>query len=295
MTKTSISKAVIPAAGLGTRFLPATKSQPKEMLPVVDKPAIQYVVEEAASSGLRDILIITGRGKRTLEDHFDRSYELEHYLEKSGRFVEMEKMRAIADMANLYYVRQKEPKGLGDAILCAKTHVSNESFAVLLADDLITPETGLLNKMLSLHDQYEASIVALQEVERDEVSKYGCIEVKKKLGDNVFEIASVVEKPTPDEAPSNLVIIGRYIFRPEIIDCLENTPSGLNSEIQLTDAIDLLLKKQKCYGVLIKSGRYDIGNKLDYLRATIEFALAREDLNGKFIQILSDIIKRYNI
>ena len=286
-----IHKVVIPAAGLGTRFLPATKAQPKEMLPLVDKPAIQYVVEEAVAAGLRDILIITGRGKRSLEDHFDRSFELEHYLEKAGKFDMMKEMRAIAEMADIHYVRQGEPRGLGHAVSVARQHVGDEPFVVMLGDDIMTSRSTVLADMVSLHERYGRSVVALKEFPRNEISSYGCA-LPEAVEDNLVRILDVVEKPKPEEAPSNLAVMGRYVFTPEIFECLEQVHPGANGEIQLTDAIALLLKQQTIYGYVFEEGRYDIGDKLDYLRATVELAIDREDLGPKFRLFLADLVQR---
>src|SRR5918998_6556564 len=262
-----IHKAVIPAAGLGTRFLPATKAQPKEMLPLVDKPAIQHVVEEAVRAGLRDILIITGRGKRAIEDHFDRSFELEHYLEKSLKFDMLKQMQAIAEIADIHYVRQGEPRGLGHAIAVARQHVGDEPFAVMLGDDIMTAESTVRSDMVGLYERYGRSVVALKEFPRSEIGADGCA-VPEPVDETLVRIVEVVEKPKPEEAPSNLAVMGRYVFTPEIFDCLERIGPGTGGEIQLTDAMALLLKEQTIYGHIFEHGRYDIGDKLDYLRAT---------------------------
>ncbi len=286
-----IRKAVIPAAGLGTRFLPATKAQPKEMLPLVDKPAIQHVVEEAVACGLRDILIITGRGKRSLEDHFDRSFELEHYLEKSGKFDMLKEMRAIAEMADIHYVRQGEPRGLGHAVAVARQHVGDEPFAVMLGDDIMADGSPVLSEMVNLHERYGRSVVALKEFPRSEMGAYGCA-LTEAVDDSLVRILDIVEKPKPEDAPSNLAVMGRYVFTPEIFDCLEQVAPGAGGEIQLTDAIALLLKEQTIYGYVFEDGRYDIGDKLDYLRATVELAIDREDLGPKFRAFLADLVQR---
>jgi len=286
-----IRKAVIPAAGLGTRFLPATKAQPKEMLPLVDKPAIQHVVEEAVKAGLQDILIITGRGKRAIEDHFDRSFELEHYLAEAGKVEMLEEMRAIAEMANIHYVRQGEPRGLGHAVAVAREHVGDEPFAVMLGDDIMTGDSTVLSDMVALHGRYGRSVLALKEFPRDEISAYGCA-LPEAVEDSLVRILDVVEKPRPEDAPSNLAVMGRYVFTPEIFDCLEHTRPGAGGEIQLTDAIALLLKQQTIYGFVFEEGRYDIGDKLDYLRATVELAIDREDLGPRFRTFLADLVQR---
>jgi UTP--glucose-1-phosphate uridylyltransferase len=286
-----IRKAVIPAAGLGTRFLPATKAQPKEMLPIVDKPAIQYVVEEAVAAGLQDILIITGRGKRSLEDHFDRSFELEHYLEKAGKFDQLKEMQAIAEMADIHYVRQAEPRGLGHAVSVARQHVGDEPFAVMLGDDIMAAGSTVLTDMVHIHERYGRSVVALKEFPRSEISAYGCA-LPEAVDDTLVRILDVVEKPKPEDAPSNLAVMGRYVFTPEIFDCLERIEPGAGGEIQLTDAIALLLEQQTIYGFVFEDGRYDIGAKLDYLRATVELAINREDLGPQFRAFLADLVQR---
>jgi UTP--glucose-1-phosphate uridylyltransferase len=285
-----VRKAVIPAAGLGTRFLPATKASPKEMLPLVDKPAIQYVVEEAVRSGLTDILIITGRGKRTLEDHFDRSWELEHTLERSGKTAELERMRAIADMADIHYVRQGEPLGLGHAVWMASEHVGGQPFAVLLGDDIMHERSGLLDAMLETFRERGSSVVATMVVPDDEVSLYGCV-TPEPVAENLVRVLDVVEKPDPDEAPSNLAVVGRYVFTPEIFDALEDVKPGKGGEIQLTDAIKLLLGSQDVFGYTFSGGRYDTGNKLDWLRATVELALEREDLGPPLRAFLEELLR----
>jgi UTP--glucose-1-phosphate uridylyltransferase len=286
-----VKKAVIPAAGLGTRFLPATKAQPKEMLPVVDKPAIQYVVEEAAQAGLRDILIITGRGKRTLEDHFDRSFELEAYLEKSGKHDELKAVQEITEMATIHYIRQRDPLGLGAAVAVAEQHVAGEPFAVLLGDDIVAESSPLLQQMIDIYDRYGRSVVAVQEVRREEISLYGAVE-PEFVEDHLSRVVDIVEKPPPEEAPSNLAVIGRYILTPEVFDALRETPPDTNGEVQLTDAIRLLAREQAVYAYTYEGPRYDIGKKLDYLRATVELAAEREDLGKEFRQFLADFVQR---
>lgn len=284
-----VTKAVIPAAGLGTRFLPATKAQPKEMLPIVDKPTIQYVVEEAARAGLTDILIVTGRGKRSLENHFDRSFELEYYLEKKGDNEKLSEVRSISEIADIHYVRQKEPRGLGQAILVAERHVGGHPFAVLLGDDIIGDR--LLERMLQVFDQYGRSVIALQEVSLEEISAYGSV-TPEPVEEDVVKILDIVEKPQPKDAPSNLAAIGRYILTPEIFDALHHVPPGMAGEIQLTDGIRELTKTQAVYGVLFEGQRYDIGKKLDYLRATVELAAGRDDVGPEFLEFLADFALR---
>jgi UTP--glucose-1-phosphate uridylyltransferase len=286
-----VRKVVIPAAGLGTRFLPATKAQPKEMLPVVDKPAIQYVVEEAVRSGLRDILIITGRGKQSLENHFDRSFELEYYLEAGGKHQQLKEMRALAEMADIHYVRQGEPKGLGHAVGVAREHVGDEPFVVMLGDDIMDERSGVLEGMLDVHRRFGSPVVALKEIPREEISAYGCVR-PEEVGPGLVRVMDIVEKPSPEEAPSNLAVMGRYIFTPEIFDAIARVKPGKGGEIQLTDAIGLLLADQAVYGYTFQQGRYDIGNKLDYLRATIELAIDREDLGPELRRFLVDLLRR---
>jgi UTP--glucose-1-phosphate uridylyltransferase len=286
-----VRKAVIPAAGLGTRFLPATKAQPKEMLPLVDKPAIQYVVEEAVQSGITDLLIITGRGKTSLEDHFDRSFELEYYLEQSGKFDQLAEVQAIADLADFHYVRQREPKGLGHAVSVARDHVGDQPFAVLLGDDVMRQGAGVLDSMLEVFDRYGRSVVAFKDVTAREISSYGCA-TPERVEDNLIRILDIVEKPSPEEAPSSLAVMGRYVFTPEIFTALEQVKPGKGGEIQLTDAIKILLTEQTVYGWTFRDGRFDVGNKLDYLRATVELALEREDLGPDLRTFLAEVVKR---
>ena len=287
-------KAVIPAAGLGTRFLPATKAQPKEMLPLVDKPAIQYVVEEAVRAGLRDILIITGRGKRSLEDHFDRSFELEHYLEVGGKFDQLKEVQAIAEMADIHFIRQGEPLGLGHAVSVARQHVGDEAFAVLLGDDVMTESSQVLEHMLAVHGRYGDSVVALKNVTRDEISSYGCVK-PEEVEEGLVRLLALIEKPKPEDAPSTLAVMGRYIFTPKIFDVLDRVEPGSGGEIQLTDAMSLLLREQTIYGYVFEHGRYDVGDKFDYLRATVEMAIDREDLGPQLRAFLVDLVQRKNL
>ena len=282
-------KAVIPAAGLGTRFLPATKAQPKEMLPLVDKPTIQFVVEEAIASGIHDILIITGRGKRAIEDHFDKSIELENYLKSKGDIKLLNQTRNISDLANIFYVRQKDQKGLGDAIYCAKNHIGDEPFAVLLGDTIVESKVPCTKQMINFYNKYKSSIIAVEEVPKERIKLYGIIK-GKKIRDSLYKIENLVEKPDPEKAPSNLGIIGRYILNPEIFDTLKKTGRGKGGEIQLTDALRILNKKQTMYAYEFKGKRYDIGDKFDYLRATVEFALERKDLGLRFREYIRGII-----
>ncbi len=289
-----LRKAVIPAAGLGTRFLPATKAQPKEMLPLIDKPAIQYVVEEAVRAGLTEILIVTGRGKRSIEDHFDRSLELEHFLESRGKFEELKLVREISDMAEIHYIRQKDPLGLGHAVSVAEAFVGGEPFVVLLGDDIMVDDHPLLREMLDVHERYGRSVLAVTEVARHEVSLYGIAEVEfveERLG----KVLSLVEKPSPEEARSNLAVIGRYVLTPEIFGCLRETPPGRGGEIQLTDAIARLAEQQAVYAWTFEGGRFDVGNKLEYLQAVIELAVDREDLAEGLRAYLADLVQRKKI
>ena len=286
-----LKKAVIPAAGLGTRFLPATKAQPKEMLPLLDKPSIQYVVEEAVRAGLTQILIVTGRGKRSIEDHFDRSLELEHFLEERGKYDELKQVREISDMAEIHYIRQKDPMGLGHAVSVAEAFVGGEPFAVLLGDDIMTDGHPLLPEMLDVYERYGRSLLAVTEVALEEVRLYGVIS-PEFLEDRLARVLSIVEKPSPEEAPSNLAAIGRYVLTPEIFDSLRETAPGKGGEIQLTDAINLLAQEQAVYAWIFEGGRFDVGNKLDYLKATIEIAIDREDLGEEFRAFLVDVVQR---
>jgi UTP--glucose-1-phosphate uridylyltransferase len=286
-----VRKAVIPAAGLGTRFLPATKAQPKEMLPLIDTPAIQLVVEEAVRAGLTDILIVTGRNKVSIEDHFDRSLELEAFLEEKGKFDELKQIRVLSDMATIQFVRQGEAAGLGHAVAVAEPHVGDEPFAVMLGDDLIHPSVPLLSEMLRVVEKYGRSVIAAQEVPREHISRYGCI-TPERVDDNLERVRSIVEKPSVDEAPSNLAAIGRYVFTPEIFGALRETKPGKGDEIQLTDAINLLAQDQAVYAFTFDHGRFDVGNKIDYLRATVELAIDRDDVGPEFRAWLADFVQR---
>lgn len=287
-----VRKAVIPAAGLGTRFLPATKAQPKEMLPLLDKPAIQYVVEEAVHAGLTDILIITGRGKRSIEDHFDRSIELEHFLESKGKFDELKQVREISDMAVIHYIRQRDPLGLGHAVSVAEDHVGDEPFAVLLGDDIMAESNPLLSEMLRVHERYGRSVLAAMQVSRDEIGLYGCIEPEFVEDDRLARVLSIVEKPDPEVAPSNLAAIGRYVLTPEIFDALRRLEPGVGGEIQLTDAINALAQEQAVYAHVFEGGRYDVGNRLDYVKATIDLAIDRDDVGKDLRRWLADLVER---
>jgi len=286
-----VRKAVIPAAGLGTRFLPATKAQPKEMLPIVDIPTIQYIVEEAINSGIEDILIITGRNKKSIEDHFDKSYELETELEKGGKEEFLKLCQDISSLANIHYVRQKEAKGLGHAIHCAKSFVGDEPFAVLLGDDIVySAEKPCLKQMIDIYDKYQASVLGVQTVPHDQVSKYGIVD-GENIGDRLFSVGGLVEKPKAEEAPTDVAILGRYIITPEIFDYLEKTAPGAGGEIQLTDALKMLAQDKSMYAYDFIGTRYDVGDKLGFLKATVEYALRRDDLKDNFMEYLKTVVK----
>ena len=285
---TPITKAVFPVAGLGTRFLPATKASPKEMLPLVDKPLIQYVVEEAIASGIEEIIIITGRGKRAIEDHFDISFELEDVLRRKGKRKLLAEVQKISNMLDICYVRQKEPSGLGHAILCAKNLVKGEPFAVLLGDDVIDAKVPVLRQMLEVYHTYNAPVIAIQEVDRSQVSNYGIIKATL-VEEGIYRITDMVEKPSVDEAPSNLAIIGRYILTPDIIELLKKTRPGSGKEIQLTDALRDLTKTRPVYAYKFRGKRYDAGDKLGFLKATVEFALKNEEFGEDFREYLKTL------
>ncbi len=284
-----VRKAVIPAAGLGTRFLPATKAQPKEMLPIVDKPTIQYIIEEAVASGIEDIIIVTGRSKRAIEDHFDKSYELEAELAKGQKEELLALVQDISKLANIYYIRQKEPLGLGHAIHCTKTFVGNEPFAILLGDDVVdAPEKPCLKQMIEVFDQYQTSVLGVQTVPRQDTSKYGIV-AGSQISERIYKVDTLVEKPKAEEAPSNIAILGRYIITPEIFTELEQTTPGAGGEIQLTDALVRLAQKQCIYAYDFIGRRYDVGNKEGFLEATVEFALKRDDLRDEFLAYLKNL------
>jgi UTP--glucose-1-phosphate uridylyltransferase len=284
-----VRKAIIPAAGLGTRFLPATKAQPKEMLPIVDKPTLQYIIEEAINSGIEEILIITGRNKKSIEDHFDKSVELELELEAKGKNELLKEVRKISEMANIHYIRQKEPKGLGHAIHCAKSFIGNEPFAVLLGDDIVYAEKPCLKQMIEVYDEYKTTILGVQEVPAKDVDKYGIISAMK-IEDRVYKVKGLVEKPKVDEAPSNIAILGRYIINPAIFDILEHTAPGKGGEIQLTDALKELANVEAMYAYNFKGKRYDVGDKSGFLKATVEYALRRDNLKDDFMEYLKGIV-----
>jgi len=283
-------KAVIPAAGHGTRFLPATKAQPKEMLPLVDKPAIQFVVEEAVASGIDDILIITGRGKRAIEDHFDRSVELELILKEKGKNDLLAEMEHIADLADIHFIRQKEAKGLGHAILCAEKHVNDEPFVVLLGDDIVHSKVPCTKQIINWYQKYDAPVIAVEEVPSHMIESYGIVD-GEEVEKSIYLIKDLVEKPKPEDAPSNLGIIGRYVLTPQIFDALKKTKKGKGGEIQLTDALRILNRTQKMYACGFEGVRYDLGNKIDYLKATVDYALMRDDLSDEFRKYLKSIKK----
>jgi len=287
-----VRKAVFPAAGLGTRFLPATKAQPKEMLPLVDKPIIQYGVEEALASGCDQIIIVTGRGKTAIEDHFDVSYELEKMLEDRGKTDLLDIVRQISEMIHIAYVRQKEAMGLGHAVLMARELVGDEPFAVILADDIIDAPVPCLKQMVDVYNETGGSVLATQVVEGKAISSYGVLDAKPvpgKWNSRLFEVQNLVEKPKPEEAPSNLAIIGRYILTPAVFDMLESTPLGAGGELQLTDGLKELLKHEKIFGYTFEGKRHDTGDKLGFLKATVEFAIKREDLGAEFRQYLKTL------
>jgi UTP--glucose-1-phosphate uridylyltransferase len=280
-----VRKGIFPVAGLGTRFLPATKAQPKVMLPLVDKPIIHYVVDEAVQSGIEDIIFITGRGQAAIENYFDVSFELEEFLRLKKKTGELEELNGISNLINPCYLRQKQAKGLGHAILVARHIIGAEPFAVFLGDDIIESEVPCMRQMLTVFERYKCSVVALQRVERSATSSYGIVQ-PRQVEDRIFQVLDMVEKPNPDEAPSDLAIIGRYILTPEIFDVLEHTPPGKGGEIQLTDALRELLKRQVIYGYVFEGTRYDTGDKMGFLKATVEYALRREDIGKEFLEYL---------
>ncbi|MGO4273430.1 UTP--glucose-1-phosphate uridylyltransferase GalU [Paenibacillus sp. TAF58] len=289
-----IRKAIIPAAGLGTRFLPATKAQPKEMLPIVDKPAIQYIVEEAIESGIEDIIIVTGRNKRAIEDHFDKSVELEMMLEEKGNTQLLEIVQSVSNLADVHYIRQKQPLGLGHAILCARKFIGDEPFAVLLGDDILKSSPPGLKQMMDIYEQSKTSVIAVQEVPWEDVSKYGIVSPANILAKYQL-IEDLVEKPDRDQAPSNLAVIGRYIIMPEIFGILERQEPGRGGEIQLTDALRVLNKQQQMAAYLMQAKRYDVGDKMGYIEATIELALQRPDLQDQVKAYLLSLIRQLEV
>lgn len=288
MSNLKVRKAIIPAAGLGTRFLPATKAQPKEMLPIVDKPTIQYIVEEAVASGIEDIIIISGRSKRAIEDHFDKSYELEQELEKKGSSELLSLVQDISNLVDIHYIRQKEAKGLGHAIYCAKSFIGNEPFAVLLGDDIVDSEVPCLKQMIDIYNEYKTTVLGVQTVQEEEVSKYGIVACRE-VDNRVYKVKDMVEKPDKEEAPSNVAILGRYIITPQIFKHLENAKPGKGGEIQLTDALKSLITEEAMYAYDFIGKRYDVGNKLGFLQATVEFALKKDELKDEFSKYLKTI------
>ena len=288
-----VKKAVIPAAGLGTRFLPVTKSMPKEMLPIIDTPAIHYVVKEAIESGIDDIIIITGRGKRAVEDYFDESPELEMYLQKNDKKDLLEIVRNISSMINIHYIRQKEPRGLPDAILKAEKHVGNEPFAVLLGDDIIKSEKPCIQQLIEAFNKLNSSVIAAQEVPMEKISRYGSIkgkEIETGMNNKVYLIEDIVEKPKPENAPSNIASVGRYVFTPEIFDSIKETKPGVNNELQIADSIKILMQFQKVYASEFSGKRYDIGDKLGYVQAIIDFALENKEIGKNVKEYIKKIV-----
>jgi UTP--glucose-1-phosphate uridylyltransferase len=282
-----VKKAVFPVAGLGTRFLPATKASPKEMLPLIDKPLVQYVVEEAVAAGIEQILFVTGRNKRSIEDHFDVAFELESILSDKGKDAELAQMREISDLIDIFYTRQKQALGLGHAVLCAKDFVGNDPFAVLLGDDIIDSEVPCLGQLLDVYRKYRGTVLALEKVPLEKISSYGCVQASQ-IYKNIFEVSDLVEKPKPEEAPSDMAIIGRYVLTPEIFPILERQSPGKGGEIQLTDAILELSKNEAIFGCLFEGTRHDCGDKMGFLKATVELALKREEFNGEFRRFLQE-------
>lgn len=287
-----VRKAIIPAAGLGTRFLPATKAQPKEMLPIVDKPTLQYIIKEAVESGIEEILIITGRNKTSIENHFDKSVELELELEAKGKHNLLAEVRKISDMVNIHYIRQKEPKGLGHAIHCAKSFIGDEPFAVMLGDDIVFNQNKpCLKQMIETYDEYKTTILGVQEIEQEDVCKYGIVD-GMHIEDRVYKVKGLVEKLAVEDAPSNIAILGRYVINLAIFDILEHTEPGKGGEIQLTDALKVLAQREAMYAYIFEGRRYDVGDKQGFLEATVEFALRREDLRGEFLEYLVKTIEK---
>ncbi|MGD6794199.1 UTP--glucose-1-phosphate uridylyltransferase GalU [Metabacillus indicus] len=289
-----VRKAIIPAAGLGTRFLPATKAQPKEMLPIVDKPTIQYIIEEAVASGIEDILIVSGRGKRAIEDHFDKSYELEETLVKKEKWDLLSKVQGISELANIHYIRQKEPLGLGHAIYCARRFIGNEPFAVMLGDDIVQSDVPCLKQLIDVYDQFQSTVIGVQKVKPEDVSKYGIVSynLNEKKTDNVYKVRDLVEKPKREEAPSNTAILGRYILRPEIFEILGNLKPGSGGEIQLTDALKELAQKEEVTAYHFVGKRYDVGDKLGFIQATIDFAMDNEELRDDILTYIKSKVSK---
>jgi len=286
-----VKKAIIPAAGLGTRFLPATKAMPKEMLPIVDKPTIQYIVEEAIESGIEDIIIVTGKGKRAIEDHFDHAFELEQNLLEKGKFDLLEKVKHSSNLANIHYIRQKEPKGLGHAVLCAKNFIGDEPFAVLLGDDIVQAETPCIKQLINQYEETLSSVIGVQEVEEDQTHRYGVINPIEQKG-RLYKVKQFVEKPAKGTAPSNMAIMGRYLLTPEIFDFLEKQEKGAGGEIQLTDAIQKLNEIQPVFAFNFEGDRYDVGETNGFIKTTIEFALKQDDLREDILAFMNGLIKK---
>lgn len=289
-----VKKAIIPAAGLGTRFLPATKAMPKEMLPIVDKPTIQYIIEEAIESGIEDIIIVTGKGKRAIEDHFDHSFELEQNLLDKGKFDLLDEVQKASKLVDIHYIRQKEPLGLGHAIWCARKFIGNEPFAVLLGDDIVQSEKPCLKQMMEQYDRYNASILGVQTVPYEEVNRYGIVD-GHQIGDRLYSVNHLVEKPKQDTAPSNLAILGRYILNPRIFEILEKQEPGAGGEIQLTDAIAGLNQYEAIYAYNFEGVRYDVGEKMGFIKTMIEFALKRDELKHELHDYLADIVEKNKV
>lgn len=289
-----VRKAIIPAAGLGTRFLPATKAQPKEMLPIVDKPTLQYIIEEAVFSGIEEILVITGRNKKSIEDHFDKSVELELELEAKGKLDLLAEVRQISDLVNIHYIRQKEPRGLGHAIYCAKSFIGQEPFAVLLGDDIVHADKPCLRQLIEVFNEYKTTVLGVQEVSIDAIDKYGVVD-GKHIENGVFKVKGLVEKPSPSEAPSDIAILGRYIITPAIFEILEHTQPGAGGEVQLTDALRVLAQQEAMYAYRFEGRRYDVGDKLGFLEANVEYALRRDDLREDFMAYLMNIVHEFEL
>jgi len=289
-----VKKAIIPAAGLGTRFLPATKAMPKEMLPIVDKPTIQYIIEEAIESGIEDIIIVTGKGKRAIEDHFDHSFELEQNLFDNGKFDLLTEVQKSSQLVDIHYIRQKEPKGLGHAIWCARKFIGDEPFAVLLGDDIVQAEKPCLKQLIEQYDQYNASIIGVKTVPNNDVSRYGIVD-GDLVSDGLYKVSNLVEKPKKEEAPSNLAIMGRYILNPRIFEILTNQKPGAGGEIQLTDAIKGLNQYEAVYAYDFEGIRYDVGEKIGFIKTVTEFALQREELKGDLLKYLTDLVEKNKV
>ncbi|MEJ9306937.1 UTP--glucose-1-phosphate uridylyltransferase GalU [Priestia megaterium] len=287
----TIKKAVIPVGGLGTRFLPATKAQPKEMLPIVDKPAVQYIVEEAVKSGIESIIFITGRNKKSIEDHFDKSIELEQMLEEKHKFQMLKEVQTISSMASIHYIRQKEPLGLGHAVLCAEQFIGDEPFAVLLGDDIMTSEEPALKQMIQAYETTNQSVIGVQKVDVEEVSKYGIIQTKNKSG-SLHEVNDLIEKPSIEQAPSTIAVMGRYILNPSIFSYLKTIERGVGNELQLTDALGVVCEKERLFALELEGQRFDIGDKVGYMKAMVEVALKRRDLRQTFLSYLEGIVEK---